>query len=98
MPEPPVSLQRRPAPATTPPARESTRSGWGLVGLALLPVACCGLPLLLTAIATIGTGAVVGGGVGVALLATAAVVLTVAVRRRRGCHLPMDPTTTPRRH
>lgn len=96
MPEPPVSLQRRPAPPPTSPARESTRSGWGLVGLALLPVACCGLPLLLTAIATVGTGAVVGGGVGLALLVVTAGVLTVAVRRRRACHPPAGPTTTPR--
>lgn len=83
-------------PATPSAARESTRSGWALVGLAILPVACCGLPLLLTAIATIGTGAVVGGGVGVALLVVAAGVLTVAVRRR-ACHPPTDPTATPRR-
>jgi hypothetical protein len=68
-----------------------------VVGLALLPVACCGLPLLLTAIATIGTSAVVGGGVGLFLLVVAAGVLTVAVRRRRACRPLTDPTATPRR-
>jgi hypothetical protein len=56
-----------------------------VLALVLLPIACCGLPLLLAAVATAGTGAVLGGAVGLVLLAVAAVGAVVAVRRRRAC-------------
>ena len=53
------------------------------VALALLPIACCGLPLLLAAGAAAGTGAVLGGVAGVVLLLVAVVLAAVPLRRRR---------------
>ena len=62
------------------PQRRGTARSLGL--LALLPIACCGLPLLLAAVAAAGTGAILGGAAGVVLLIVA-VVLAVATSRRR---------------
>lgn len=56
------------------------------VALALLPIACCGLPLLLAAGAAAGTGAVLGGVAGVVLLLVAVVLAAVPLRRRRRRH------------
>ena len=78
------------------------RSGAWMFLLALAPLACWGLPLLLAAGAFAGTGALVGGVIGAVLLAAAA-GLTIWVLRRRGrassCATPTpasavkDPTT-----
>ena len=64
------------------PAEPQQRSGWWMGLLVLLPVACCGLPLLLAAAATAGTGAVLGGLTGAVLLVAGAAVAIWAVRRR----------------
>jgi|GEM_PF-3814104 len=56
----------------------------GLGWLVLLPVACCGGPLLIGAIATAGVAA--GAGLGAAVVAAALVTLVVVVRRRRAAN------------
>lgn len=65
--------------------------------LALLPIACCGLPLLIAAGVTAGSGAVLGGLTGGVLMLVGAVVLGVwAMRRRSRATRPADtPTGTP---
>ena len=81
-------------PHTAQNATEEQRKGSGLwLGLvALLPIACCGLPLLLVALAAAGTGAVLGGAVGVVLLLAAVLMTVVTVRRRRtaACSTDVD--------
>lgn len=73
-------MKARPAPDTP------GRSAWPVVGLALLPLACCGLPLLVASVTAVGAGAVVGGGIGLALVAVTGLVLgAVARKRRRRC-------------
>lgn len=58
------------------------RSSWWLGLLALLPIACCGLPVLLAVGVSVGTGALHGGITGAALLVLGAVLVVVAVRPR----------------
>lgn len=72
---------RTTATAPAAPQRKGTARSLGL--LALLPIACCGLPLLLAAVAAAGTGALLGGAAGVVLLVAAVVLAVVTVRRRR---------------
>ncbi|GAB3662689.1 hypothetical protein GCM10027596_24700 [Nocardioides korecus] len=69
----------------TPRNQEARRgpSGWWLGLLALLPIACCGLPLLLAAGVSAGSGAVLGGVAGAVLMLIGAVVLGVWGMRRR---------------
>ena len=67
---------------TGPAAGQRKGSARSLGLLALLPIACCGLPLLLAAVAAAGTGAVLGGAAGVVLLLAAAGLTVVVVRRR----------------
>lgn len=76
---------------TGPGARRRKGSARSLGLLALLPIACCGLPLLLAAVAA-GTGAVLGGAAGAVLLLAAAVLTVVVVRRRRtaACRTDID--------
>lgn len=64
-------------------------SGWRVGLLALLPIACCGLPLLLAGAAA-GTGAVLGGAAGVVLLIAAALLAAVMLRRRRNAACRTD--------
>jgi len=68
--------------ATGPVAPQRKGSARSLGLLALLPIACCGLPLLLAAVAAAGTGALLGGSVGVVLLVAAVGLAVVVVRRR----------------
>lgn len=72
------------------PAPERKRSGLWLGLVALLPIACCGLPLLLAAGITAGTGAAVGGAAGLGLLLAAAVLAFVTLRRRRSAACRTD--------
>lgn len=58
-------------------------SGWWIGLLALLPIACCGLPLLLAAGVSAGSGAVLGGVTGAVLMLLGAAVLGVWGMRRR---------------
>lgn len=78
----PLSGDRQHASPTQPEAQPQ-RSGWWIALLALLPIACCGLPLLLVAGVTAGSGAALGGIAGaVLMLAGAAAFAIWAVRRR----------------
>lgn len=73
-------------------------SGWWIGLLALLPIACCGLPLLLAAGVTAGSGAAVGGVAGAVLVLVGATVLGVwGMRRRAHSTRPADTSaaTTP---
>lgn len=93
-------LARTPDLAGTPAAERVTQTGgtseqqkgtgWSVGLLALLPIACCGLPLLLAAGAAAGTGAVLGGAVGVVLLIAAALLAAVTLRRRRNAACRTD--------
>lgn len=67
-------------------------SSWWIGLLALLPIACCGLPLLLAAGFFAGTGALLGGAAGVVLLVAAAVLVVVTLRRRRNASGRADTT------
>lgn len=69
-------------------------SGWWFGLLALLPLACCGLPLLIAASVAAGSGAVLGGITGGVLILVGAVVLGIwGMRRRRRVTLPAGTTT-----
>ncbi len=69
--------------STTPTDEQRKGSSRRLGLVALLPIACCGLPLLLAAGAAAGTGALLGGAAGVVLLVAAVVLAVVTLRRRR---------------
>jgi len=73
-------------PPAHPPADPAKRPVCGVVTLALLPVGCCELPPLVTAVGSASVGAFVGGGTGLVLVVLAAAALTV--RRRRRCQIP----------
>ena len=88
-------------PLTPPrgPKTEQNGSGWGIVLLALLPILCCGLPLIVVVLATasaLAKGLIVG-----AVVAFVGIVVTLVVRRRMrakaACCYPADftqPSTT----
>ena len=80
-----ISAADRPSDDVMAEGPTQQRRGSGLwFGLAaLVPIVCCGLPLLLAAGATAGTGAVLGGVAGAMLLLVALVLTAVALRRRR---------------
>jgi hypothetical protein len=80
------SPSRGPGPA---PRSDTKGMGW----LMLLPIACCGGPLIIGAIAAAGVAA--GAGLGAAAAVAAAVTLFVVVRRRRAasCCAPDGATT-----
>ncbi len=70
------------------------RSGWWFGLLALLPIACCALPLLVVAGVTAGSGAVLGGVTGgVLLLAGAAAVFGIWGMRPRAPSRPAETST-----
>lgn len=73
-------------PTTSGPTSDRTGSGRWLGLMALLPIACCGVPLLLAAGVTAGTGAVLGGVAGIVLLVAALVLTAVILRRRAVAH------------
>jgi len=89
------SHSRHPQPAPSPQAASPQpvapqravgspqRSNWWLGLLALLAIACCGLPVLLAAGVSVGTGALLGGITGAVLLVLGVVLVVVAVRRTR---------------
>ncbi len=87
----PHSRQQEPSPQAASPQPASPqqkqgspqRSNWWLGLVALLPIACCGLPVLLAAGVSVGAGAVLGGITGVLLLLLSVVLVVVAVRRTR---------------
>jgi hypothetical protein len=65
------------------PPSEGARQGSGLgaLGLLLAPVACCGGPLLIGALAA--AGALAWGALGLGVALAAAVAVIVVARRRR---------------
>lgn len=77
--QPPAGAQ----PSIDRPTGEQ-RSGFGW--LVLLPVACCGGPLLIAGLAA--AGALAWGGLGFGIAAITAVALVVRQRRHRGCCPP----------
>ncbi len=82
---------------TTSVDREGPRglSGWWIGLLALLPIACCGLPLLLVVAGmSAGSGAVLGGITGGVLMLAGAAVLSIWGMRRRARSRPNSSTVT----
>ncbi|GGO85466.1 hypothetical protein GCM10011584_05500 [Nocardioides phosphati] len=87
-----------PSDVTNTPVEETPRgfSGRWLGLLALLPIACCALPLLVVGGVTAGSGALLGGVTGgLLLLAGAAIVGIWAMRRRSRTRDAHSSTTTP---
>ncbi len=95
-----ATTAQRLGPGVDPPPEPDAprkRSGWRLGLLALLPIACCGLPLLLAAgVVTAGSGAALGGITGAVMVAAGAGASGVWLMRRhtRACRHPETPTTT----
>src|SRR5215467_4383588 len=69
--------------ATGPAADGGERSGPGALWLLLAPVACCGGPLLIAALAAAGALAWAGAGLAAMALAAAAAVALIRRRHRR---------------
>ena len=79
----PLDQEERPGP-----------SGWWIGLLALLPIVCCGLPLLIAAGVTAGSGAALGGITGgVLMLAGAAALGIWGMRRHARATRPADSST-----
>ncbi len=98
MPDLPTPLDEQhesPARPTGQTSEQAGRSFWGLAALTLVPIACCGLPVLLTAVTAAGAGLVIGGSLGVLLLAAAGIYAGVASRRR--AFPPSAASTTARK-
>ena len=68
-------------PAPRPGADGGERRGLGGLWLLLAPIACCGGPFLIAALAA--AGALAWAGLGLAAAAVAALVALVLIRRRR---------------
>ena len=68
-------------------------SGWWFGLLALLPIACCALPLLVLGSVTAGSGAVLGGVTGGVLLLAGAAVFGIWGMRRRSRTRDADGST-----
>lgn len=81
---------------TSPVNQEAPRgcSGWWFGLLALLPIACCILPLLVLGGVTAGSGAVLGGVTGGVLLLAGAAVFGIWGMRRRFRTRPTDSSTS----
>ena len=58
--------------------------------MVLLPIACCGGPLLIAGIAVAGAAAAAGLGVGVVVIALAVTFVVVRRRRAARCCTPAD--------
>jgi len=88
--------QQHPHDDTTPVDQGAPRgpSGWWFGLLALLPIACCALPLLLAAGVTAGSGAVLGGVTG-GVLMLAGVAVFVLWGMRRGARSRQVESATP---
>lgn len=76
-------LSRSTPESMSTPEKPRVGAGLWLGVLALLPIVCCGLPLLLVAGAAAGTGALLGGAAGVVLVVAAVVLAVVTLLRRR---------------
>lgn len=85
-----------PSDDTTPVEQDAPRgfSGWWFGLLALLPIACCTLPLLVVGGVTAGSGAVLGGVTGGVLLLAGAAVLVIWGMRRRSRTRAADSSRT----
>ena len=80
---------QRPPAAPRPGGGGSQRPGLGGLWLLLAPVACCGAPFLIAALAAAGVLAWAGLGLAAAVLvAVIAVVLVRRRRRRQACCEP----------
>lgn len=80
----------------TAPGERAPDAGHGFGGAAwllLLPVLCCGAPLLLAAAATLG--ALAWGALGAAAVLLAGIGLVAARRRTRRCCTPVTESPNP---
>ena len=84
----PQAEGQRPSAASRPGTEGGGRPGLGGLWLLLAPVACCGGPFLIAALAAAGALAWGGLGLGIALLVAVAVL---AVRRRRRSRACCEP-------
>ena len=80
---------QRPPAAPRPGGGGSQRPGLGGLWLLLAPVACCGGPFLIAALAA--AGALAWAGLGLAAAALAAVTAVVLIRRRRRSQARCEP-------
>jgi len=80
---------QRPPAVPRPGGRGSERSGLGGLWLLLAPVACCGGPFLIAALAAAGVLAWAGLGLAAAVLV--AVTAVVLIRRRRRSQACCEP-------
>ncbi len=80
---------QRPPAAPRPGGGGSERQGLGGLWLLLAPVACCGGPFLIAALAA--AGALAWAGLGLAAVALAAVTAVVLIRRRRRSRACCEP-------
>ena len=85
----PAAGGQRPPPAPPPGAGGGERSGLGAQWLLLAPLACCGGPFLIAALAV--SGALAWAGLGLAAAALAALVALVLIRRRRRSRACCEP-------
>ena len=76
-------------PAAPRPGGGSERKGLGGLWLLLAPIACCGGPFLIAALAA--AGALAWAGLGLAAVALAAVTTVVLIRRRRRSRACCEP-------
>ena len=84
----PQAEGQRPSAASRPGTEGGGRPGLGGLWLLLAPLACCGGPFLIAALAAAGALAWGGLGLGIALLVAVAVL---AVRRRRRSRACCEP-------
>jgi hypothetical protein len=80
---------QRPPSAPRPGAGGGGRSGLGALWLLLAPLACCGGPFLIAALAA--AGGLAWGGLGLGIAVLVAVAAVVLVRRRRRSRACCDP-------
>jgi hypothetical protein len=78
--------------AASPVADGGERAGLGALWLLLAPLACCGGPLLIAALAAAGALAWAGAGLAAAALAAAAAM--ALIRRRRSHRARCQPGAT----
>jgi hypothetical protein len=82
-------------PSAPPPGADGgQRPGLGGLWLLLAPVACCGGPFLIAALAA--AGALAWAGLGLAAAAVAALVALALIRRRRRSRACCEPATASR--
>ena len=89
-------MSRRPAGPGPEPRVGSTADTWKFWPLLLLPIACCAVPLLITALAAVSAAAL-GAGSAVVVILALGVAAVILQRHRRRCapgdDLPAETNT-----